>query len=379
MDHTLKKKEASKITIIGAALDLLLGVGKIIIGGLYHSQALIADGIHSLSDILTDIFVLFISNVSHERPDDKHPYGHARFETLGTVIIGGVLVLVAIFMALDNIEHFLANDTTFIPGTATVVITIFSIFSKEWIYRKTLAVGKRIQSDILIANAWHSRSDAFTSILVLISIILAYLGYEQLDIVMAIVLSVLIGKIGWDFIWKSVKELVDTSLDEKELKEIEEIISSVHGVKGHHNLRSRKMGSQALIDVNIEVDALITVSEGHEIASWVAHEVKKKLPHILDITVHTDIEDDRGDKASYIHHDFKELPLRDKVLQDINDTLSGLEKDLIAKVDLHYIGEYISITIIVKPHPGEDLLVMKEKISKINYIKDIHFQEQLVC
>ena len=166
------KDLAIKATLIGSVIDLLLGVFKILVGLLFNSYALIVDGIHSLSDLLTDGFVLIVSKYAHEKPDEEHPYGHARFETFGTIVIGILLIIVAIFLAKDNIERFLNNESLVVPGWPTLLIAFISIISKEWIYRYTLKIGKKINSPLIIANAWHSRSDAFTSIIVFISLVL---------------------------------------------------------------------------------------------------------------------------------------------------------------------------------------------------------------
>ncbi|WP_277253802.1 cation diffusion facilitator family transporter [Neptunomonas phycophila] len=166
-----RKSEAQKVTIIGAILDTCLGFAKIIIGLLSNSSALVADGIHSFSDLLTDFVVVFVFHISSEEPDENHPWGHGRFETIGTVILGGVLIAIAGAMAFDSILNLINSQTLASPTWPALVVAGLSILSKEWIFRYTLATGKRLKSDLLIANAWHSRTDSFSSIVVLIGII----------------------------------------------------------------------------------------------------------------------------------------------------------------------------------------------------------------
>lgn len=375
MNYSEKKSLSTRVTIIGAFLDLILGLGKIIVGSLYLSQALIVDGIHSLSDILTDVFVILITFISHEKPDDDHPYGHARFETLGTIVIGFILIVVAVFLAIENIESFIAKKESVIPGTPTIIITIISIFSKEWIYRKTLAVGELIQSELLIANAWHSRTDAISSVLVLVSLVVSMAGFPQVDIFTAIVLSFFIGKVGWDFVWKSIKELVDTSLDQDQIKEVKKVILSVDGVKGMHNLRSRKMGSKAILDVNVEVSPYITVSEGHEISTWVANKVIKSFPNIKDITVHTDVDDDRGESDTFEPHSYELLPLRSEVIATIQGLVEPSEFKHMTNFDLHYYNGKIRLYLTI--NAATKNVEIENKLLAIEYISEVHFFQKL--
>jgi cation diffusion facilitator family transporter len=375
MDINENKALAIRVTLIGSALDLFLGIGKIFCGVLFFSHALIIDGVHSLSDILTDGFVLLVTKYAHEQPDEEHPYGHARFETFGTIVIGVVLVILAFMLAKNSVDKYLLQEVAQIPKWPALIMALISIFSKEWIYRYTLKIGEKINSQLIIANAWHSRSDAFTSILVFVSLILSMNGLHEVDILTGIIIAGFIGKIGWDFMWGSIKELVDTSLDSAKLMDLKNAIMNVHGVKSFHNLRSRKMGDKAIIDVNIEVDNNLTVSEGHEISSWVVKDLIDQFSYLFDVTVHTDVEDDRVEGHEYMSHKEVLLPLRDVVTNDINEKLNDELLSGIVDIRLHYIFEKINIELIISD--DTNLETIKSRLQSIVYIRKVSFYKEI--
>ncbi|MFT6632926.1 MAG: cation diffusion facilitator family transporter [Bacteriovoracaceae bacterium] len=377
MEIDIKKKKAFKVTLWGSLIDLCLGVAKIVTGSIFHSQALIIDGFHSLSDLLTDGFVLIVSKYSYDHPDEEHPYGHGKFETLGTVVIGVVLMLVAIFLAIDNLNILLGDAPRMNPGWPTLIIAAISILAKEFAYRFTLKVGKELKSQILIANAWHSRTDAYSSILVFVGLIFSIVGVPKIDLFMAIVLSFFIGKVGWDFIWGSIKELVDTSLDAETRKEIKKVIHSIDGVKGLHNLRSRKVGDKAILDVNIEVSPRISVSEGHEIATWVAYSIKGQVQNIYDVTVHTDVEDDRDDEQDFISYEKELLPLRKEIEKNITDEIGEDSFKNFDSIIIHYYEDKVGLDIYCCKDINLDVEPVKSKILKNNLIKEVKFYRPL--
>jgi cation diffusion facilitator family transporter len=260
------------VTLVGSALDLTLGIAKIIVGTLAHSQALIADGIHSLSDLGTDFMVLYAARHAHRKPDREHPYGHGRIETAATVALGIALVAVAAGIAWDSLRRLFDPDLLLQPGPLALTVAIISVLSKEWIYHYTMRVARRLNSNMLKANAWHSRSDAISSVVVVIGIIGVMLGYPFLDAVAAVVVALLIAKIGWDLTWSSLRELIDTALDAEEVKRIRDSIMKVDGVRTLHMLRTRRSGGSAFVDVHILVDPQVSVSEGHQIGE--RHQVR---------------------------------------------------------------------------------------------------------
>jgi cation diffusion facilitator family transporter len=354
-------QEAKRITIIGALVDTALGVAKVLIGLVFHSHALLVDGIHSFSDLLTDGMVLIVSHYAHDDPDDNHPYGHGRFETLGTVLLGSFLIAVAGALAYDNILRLINPSEIKVPGWPVLVVAFISIISKEAIYHYTARVGKKLGSQLLIANAWHSRSDAFSSIIVFIGAVGAMSGILWLDTVAAIGVSIFIGKIGWGFTWASLKELSETSLPKEELVKIRKTIMDIEGVDSIHNLRSRMMGDKALLDLNVEVSPDISVSEGHEISSWVAKELITNYEQIVDVTVHTDVENDMGDDFTSNKQEL--LPLRPEVERELEKYWSEIElMKSVKKMNLHYVDDKINVELFFL----EDLI-----------LKDGHTQEEI--
>ena len=265
--HDPRYIEVRRVTLVGSVVDLLLGVSKIVIGYAAYSQALIADGIHSLSDLATDIMVIFASKHASRGADEDHPYGHERIETVTTVILGVALLLVGIGIAYDAVNRLFDPETIIIPTMSAMVVAVLSIISKEIIYHYTMRSARRLRSNLLRANAWHSRTDAISSVIVVIGLLGAMAGLYYLDAVAAVAVAFMIAKIGWDLGYTSLRELIDTGLDAERIAEIENMIRDVDGVKTLHMLRTRMMGSEALVDVHIQVEPKLSVSEGHQCRS----------------------------------------------------------------------------------------------------------------
>jgi cation diffusion facilitator family transporter len=335
-------REVRKVTLIGSAVDFLLGVVKLLVGFLANSQALIADGMHSLSDLATDFLVLFAAKHAHREADTEHPYGHGRIETVATVVLGVALTLVAIGICVDAVRRMVEPDTLLHPGFMALVVAALSVVSKEAIYQYTVRLARRLRSNMLHANAWHSRSDAISSIIVVIGVGGAMAGFPWLDAAGAIAVALMIAKIGWDLLWKSLQELIDTALEPEDVEEIRLKIMGVDGVRACHMLRTRRSGSDSLVDVHILVDPSLSVSEGHQIGERVRARLIGDVEHVADVTVHIDPEDD--ELASPCHH----LPLRDEVLRRLHGEWQplGLEP-FIRKVVLHYLDGKVHVDVFV--------------------------------
>ncbi|SIS62402.1 cation diffusion facilitator family transporter [Neptunomonas antarctica] len=339
-----RNKEAQKVTIIGAILDTLLGFAKIIIGVASNSNALIADGIHSFSDLLTDFMVVIIFHFSHDEPDEEHPWGHARFETIGTVFLGCVLIAVAGAMAFESIREFWTSTTVPTPGWAALLVAFLSIVSKEWIYRYTLAAGKRLKSDLLIANAWHSRTDALSSVVVLFGIAGAMAGFAWMDILAAIVVAVFVGKIGWDLTWNSIKELVDTALPEERVTELKEVVEEVDGIINVHHFKSRNMGSKSLLEMHIQVAPYCSASEGHWIGDTAVIKLLQRFDDIGHVIFHIDTYDDEEESYCRI------LPVRKEIEAMLKEHLAAHDQVLENfHVTLHYLHDLIEIELKLVP------------------------------
>lgn len=368
-------KKVRKVTLIGSAIDLLLGITKILVGLIAHSQALIADGIHSLSDLGTDLIVLYAAKQAHKEADENHPYGYGRIETLATVGLGITLITIAVGIAYDAVLRLNDPDTLLQPGLLALAAATVSVIAKEWIYHYTIRVARRLGSDMLMANAWHSRSDAITSIVVVIGITGAMFEYPYLDAVAAIAVSVMIVKIGVDLVRASSKELIDTALEPQEIDTIRKHISSVSGVRAMHMLRSRKSAGDAFIDVHVQVDPELSVSNGHQIAETVRQHLMDKVDKVTDVTVHIDPENDESETSCL------GLPSRELVLSEINQQCSQFPEVVIENVTLHYLSGKIHVDVDVSLDALKDMSEakslaqrLKRTISTLPYITDVRIR-----
>lgn len=335
-------KDTIRVTLIGSVVDLLLGIAKIFIGFIAQSQALIADGVHSLSDLVTDVAVLYAAKHSHQEADEDHPYGHGRIETVVTVGLGLALIAVAIGIMIDAIHRLFNPDTLFSPGMLALAIAIVSVIAKEAIYQYTMVVARRYRSNMLKANAWHSRSDAISSIIVVVGIIGSMAGLIYLDAIAAIGVGIMIAKIGWDLAWHSVKELIDTGLKTERVKAIEKSILDVDGVTTLHILRTRQIGADALVDVHIQVEPHISVSEGHYISETVRSKLIKEIEEVIDVMVHIDPENDEH------LAEITKLPLRQEMLQKLESAWVNVEEaKKIENITMHYLQGKIQIELLL--------------------------------
>ncbi len=282
-----------RVTVIGAVVDGLLGLLKVVVGLVGHSAALVADGIHSFSDLISDTFVVWVGKVAYSQADSEHPYGHRRFETLGSMLLGASLILVAGAIAWEGGRHLWQQWWLQIapqPVSVWVLwVALLSVIAKEWIYRLTSKVGQEIGSSLLEANAWHSRSDAISSLMVLVGLVLSYMGLFWLDRVMAIIVGFYIAYIGWTLLNSGAGELVDTrGLSQAETEAVIAHILSIPGVLGVHDFRSRRMGGEVLIDTHVEVSKTISVSEGHQLGELAVERICHHYPAVREATLHID-------------------------------------------------------------------------------------------
>ncbi|MBN1781797.1 cation transporter [bacterium] len=276
-----------RVTWTGLAVNLGLSAVKFIVGWLGSSQAVIADAVHSLSDMSTDLAVLFGVKIWSAPPDANHPYGHRRMEALVTTVIGLILAGVAVLMGY----HALATTRDLdIQKTGWIAISgpFLSILLKEWLYRWTVKVGRQVKSSAVIANAWHHRSDAFSSIPALMAVGAASFnpGLAFLDHIGAMLISLFILKVSWDILYPALAELTDQGASEKDHALISEIAMSVDGVREAHAIRTRKFGSHIHVDMHILVDPDMTVRKGHQISEDVKIALIDQGPEVMDVVVH---------------------------------------------------------------------------------------------
>ena len=340
---TERYREVRKVTLVGSAVDLGLGVMKLVVGWIASSQALIADGVHSLSDLVTDVLVLMAAKHGHQQADEDHPYGHARIETAATVGLGLSLIAVALGITYDGVHRLLHPDRLLTPTWIALVAAMLSVAAKETIYHYTMRVARKVNSNMLRANAWHSRSDALSSLVVIIGVSGALLGYKAVDTVAAIVVAVMVGRVGWRLASSSIQELVDTGLDSEQVETLKAVILSVDGVHELHLLRTRQMAGRTFADVHIILDnPRISVSEGHQISEEVRAKLILNVDDVVDVTVHIDPEDDETDVRNRL------LPLRQAVLAELETRWRGLQThSQITETRLHYLAGRIEIEIFL--------------------------------
>lgn len=285
-------KEGLKTSIISIIANIVLALIKILAGIIGKSSAVLADGFHTLSDVLTTFVAIMGLKVSSKKADEDHPYGHERYEPIFGKIISMFLVITGLFIGYEGIKILISGDVE-TPGNIALVAAFISIIVKEIMYRYTLRTAKKIKSFAMEADAWHHRSDALSSIGTFIGVLGARLGLGILDPIAGIIVSIFIIKVGIDLYRNSIRGLVDESADAGIVEKIEKITNSVQGVKSITNLKTRIFGSKIYVDINIRVDGKITVKEGHDIAQEVHDLIEDEIDLVKHCMVH--VEPHSGD------------------------------------------------------------------------------------
>ncbi|BAV34824.1 cation transporter [Sulfuricaulis limicola] len=331
-----------RVALVNITANFLLTTAQVIIGFLGHSQALVADGMHTLSDTLADLLVIFALKHGRKGADQEHPYGHERIETAVTMILGIVLIGVAIGIGVRAGMKLMTVSAIVTPSALTLWTALGTLAAKEAMYRYTIAIANRFGSNMLRASAWHHRSDALSSLIVAAGIGGSLIGFAYFDAIAAIVIAVMIIKVGAQLSWQSLRELVDTGLGTDDLDSIRQTILSVSGVKALHLLRTRRVGGQALADVHIIVDDRVSVSEGHQISEAVRAKLVKEIDPVTDVMVHIDTEEDVEGPSC------EGLPLRDEVQKRLDDYFRAIpEARCIEHVTLHYLDGRIDIELLL--------------------------------
>ena len=287
--HSLAERAAaaSRSTWVSVGVNLVLTVVQITTGILSRSQGLVADGIHSLSDLVADFVVLFASHHSKKDADEDHPYGHQRFETAASLALGVLLLVVGVGMLWSAFLKLEAPETVQKVHIGALWVAGGALIAKELLFRYMLAVGKQVKSSMLVANAWHARSDAASSLVVGIGIIGNLAGYPILDPIAALIVGFMVAKMGWGFGWDALHDLMDRAVDDDEIAAIRQTLVETQGVCNVHDIRTRKMGDIIVVDAHIEVDATISVQEGHDIAVIARQRVLQRH-RVLNLMTHVD-------------------------------------------------------------------------------------------
>lgn len=372
----LRYYTVQKVTLVGALVNVVLAFAQVLGGLAAQSQALIADGLHTLSDLVTDIVVMVAAKLANKAPDADHPYGHERIETIATVILGLSLGGVAIGIALESVDRLQNPETLMQPGILAISLALFAILCKEGMYRYTYQAGKKVNSSLLKANAKHHRSDAVSSIMVAIGVTASVIfSIPWLDALAAMSVSAMIFYMGAKLILDSTMELVDTAWELEKVESMKAVIRQVPGVQSAHMLRTRKMSANVLVDVHIQVSPYISVSEGHHIAEQVMTALNTHYDEVSDITVHIDPEDDRVAKPS------RDLPSRPEILAMLAPILEGAGlSDNTAKIVIHYVNGQAELEITLNHTIDSDALkAVKTQCEGLPVIREVAITQQLIA
>lgn len=354
--------EGRRITWVSVVVNVVLTAMQVVVGVVAHSQSLIADAMHTLSDVVADGFVLWANRRSAEAADADHPYGHGRYETAASLVLGlllmgtGAGILLAAAGRLQDIGN--APQV----GMAALWAALFTLAAKEGLFRYMLGIAERLRSPMLVANAWHARADALSSLVVAAGVGGAVLGFPFADAVAAIVVGGMIVKAGAGFAWEAIRELIDTGLDAEEVATIRRVLAQTPGVVDLHDLRTRRMAHKALVDAHIRVASRISVSEGHRVAESARRRVLAECPQVLDVLVHVDAEDDsRPGGFSPI-----ELPGREALVERLA-VLLDLAPGEMEKVLFHYLGRKVEAEVFLAPRLAGDLVrlaTLRERVEQ---------------
>ncbi|PTB18008.1 cation-efflux pump [Trinickia symbiotica] len=345
-ESAVKQTVARRSTLASVAVNIVLMSLQIVIGFVAHSQALVADGVHSLADLVSDFIVLIANRASGEKPDADHNYGHARYETVASLFLGALLIAVGVGM-LWRAGTRIANLGDIPPvHVSALAVAALVLVSKEGLFRYMLREAQRVRSAMLIANAWHARSDAASSLVVAIGIIGSLAGVRLLDPIAAAIVGFLVARMGWTFGWNSLQDLSDRALDETTASDIRKLLASTPGVLDVHELRTRKMGDFALVDAHILVDPMISVSEGHYIAESARTRVMTDK-RVLDALIHVDPENDA------VTHPPARMPTRAAVaaLVDAELAKQGLRA---VGYNVHYLSTGLDVDITLAADASAD-------------------------
>jgi len=286
-NYIRKRKIANKSTWTSVVVNFFLVIFQIVVGFFSKSSGLIADGFHTLADMFSDLIVLITSKKSLNPPDDDHNYGHHRYENAVGLFLGVLLLFVGCAMIWSAGKKLENSDQIGEVHVMALYASIICLVVKELLFRYLLNIANRAKSSLLMANAWHARSDAASSLIVAIGIIFNLLGYHSFDLIAAIIVGVMILKMGWTFSYEAIQALTDKAADTDEVEKIKKIILETPGVINVHDLRTRKVGDSIIADVHIEVKGTLTVAEGHDIAVEARNRVMRSS-RVLNLMTHID-------------------------------------------------------------------------------------------
>ncbi|MDD2919201.1 cation diffusion facilitator family transporter [Rhodoferax sp.] len=300
---------AARSTWVSVAVNLVLSIAQIAAGIMAKSQGLIADGIHTLSDLVADFVVLIANHHSQKDADQDHPYGHQRFETAASLVLGALLLAVGLGMLWSAASKLQSPDSIASVHITALWVAAGALIAKELLFRYMLAMAKRVKSSMLVANAWHARSDAASSLVVGVGIIGNLMGYPILDPIAAALVGFMVTRMGWSFGWDAMHDLMDRAVDEVEVQAIRQTLLATPGISSVHDIRTRKMGDMIVVDAHLEVNATLSVEQGHDIAVAARNRVMQRH-RVINMMTHVDPykRPDRDHEAPSGARDFSQLP-----------------------------------------------------------------------
>ena len=335
-----RARQAQRATWVSVAINVVLTIFQIAVGLFAHAQSLVADGMHTLSDLLGDFMVMFASRHGANPADEKHPYGHGRYETAASMALGLILAGVGAGFLLTAAARLQSLDALPELHPAALWMALITLAGKQGLFRYMLAVAQRLRSPMLVANAWHARADAASSLVVAVGIGGSLLGYRFLEPLAAALVGFMILRMGVMLAYEALRELVDTGVDAEEVGRIRETIIGTCGVLDVHELRTRRMAHRVLVDAHVRVDARISVSEGHRIAELVRQRVRSGHPEVLEVLVHVDTEEDETAVADH------RLPGRVALQAELDDIL-GAGVPQVAPAVFHYVGGKVEAEVFL--------------------------------
>ena len=287
-DEAEIKKLVKQVSTVGIGVNILLVLFKLLAGVIANSGAMISDAVHSASDVLATFLALLGVNMAQKGPDREHPYGHERQECVISILLAGVLLITGVgigYQGLGKIVN-MNQEVIAVPGVLALVAAIVSIVTKEWMYHYTKRIALKINSQAFLADAWHHRSDAFSSVGALIGIAGARLGYPVLDPLASVIICVFIMKVAFDIFREATNKMVDRACDGAFEEKVREYINQQEGVLGIYNLRTRLFGNRIYVDVEIYADGEKTLNEAHAVAEKVHKGIEENFPEVKHIMVH---------------------------------------------------------------------------------------------
>lgn len=339
-DDASRSREAQRATWVSVSINVVLTVCQIAVGLFSHAQSLVADGMHTLSDLLGDFMVMYASRHGANPADERHPYGHGRYETAASMVLGLVLAGVGTGFLLTAAARLQSLDALPELHPAALWMALVTLAGKEGLFRYMLAVAQRLRSPMLVANAWHARADAASSLVVAVGIGGSLAGYRFLEPLAAALVGFMILRMGALLAYEALRELIDTGVDPADVAKIHHTLSATAGVLDVHELRTRRMAHRVLVDAHVRVDPRISVSEGHRIAELARARVRAGFPDVLDVLVHVDSEEDVADTGG------RGLPGRTALVAELAEIL-GADVPQAAPAVLHYLGNRVEAEVFL--------------------------------